>query len=165
MVSGGGQYESNATATLTAVPDDCYKFVRWDDGNTDNPRLVVVAGNESYSAVFEPITYVVLWKDVDGTTLETDSILCGTMPNCDGETPTKPATVEYTYIFKGWIPEIVAVTSDTTYIAQFDSVKNMYEVTWVNAEGGELSKDSLEYGAMPDYNGETPKKDSTTVYA
>ena len=45
------------------------------------------------------------------------------------------------------------------------STLEKYEITWLNADGSELYTDSLEYGAIPEYNGETPKKDSTAVYA
>ena len=45
------------------------------------------------------------------------------------------------------------------------STPEKYEITWLNADGSELGIDSLEYGAMPEYNGETPQKDSTAMYA
>ena len=31
-VTGGGDYEENATATLAATPNAGYTFVKWDDG-------------------------------------------------------------------------------------------------------------------------------------
>ena len=52
-VQGGGSYEENMQITLTAVPNEGYHFVRWQDGNTDNPRVVTVTGNATYVATFE----------------------------------------------------------------------------------------------------------------
>lgn len=57
-VSGAGEYEENTTATLTATPNEGYKFVNWDDGNTQNPRLVTVTANASYIANFEALAGV-----------------------------------------------------------------------------------------------------------
>ena len=46
-----------ATYTLTAKEDDCHTFVRWSDGNTDNPRTVTVTADANYTAEYEEITY------------------------------------------------------------------------------------------------------------
>lgn len=50
--TGGGVYDENTTATLTATANPNFKFVKWDDGNTDNPRTVKVTGDASYKAMF-----------------------------------------------------------------------------------------------------------------
>ena len=54
-VTGGGDYEENATATLLATPNAGYSFVKWDDGVKDNPRQITVTGNAEYTAIFEAI--------------------------------------------------------------------------------------------------------------
>ena len=51
-VSGGGTYEEGTQVTLTATPKAGYKFTEWHDGNTDNPRVITVTQDESYTAVF-----------------------------------------------------------------------------------------------------------------
>ena len=84
----------------------------------------------------------------------------GETPVYEGETPTKAATAEYTYTFKGWDKDIVAVEGDTTYTAQFDRTKNTYTITWLDDEGNILRKDTLKYGETPDY-GSNPTKEST----
>ena len=67
-VTGGGTYEYGSTATLTATPNVGYKFVKWnDDANAPATRTVTVTGNATYTATFEPITYHIYYKDVDGT--------------------------------------------------------------------------------------------------
>ena len=46
--------EGCGTATLTAVvEEDCSEFLRWSDGNTDNPRVVNVASDTSFTAIFK----------------------------------------------------------------------------------------------------------------
>lgn len=50
--TGGGVYDEKATATLEATANTFYKFLKWADGNTDNPRSVTVTGNATYEAVF-----------------------------------------------------------------------------------------------------------------
>ncbi len=57
-VTGGGQYATGETATLTAVPAEGYRFVRWNDGNTDNPRLVLVVTDITYTAFFADINAI-----------------------------------------------------------------------------------------------------------
>lgn len=52
-VTGGGSYADGATATLTAMPNAGYRFVRWQDGNTENPRTVTVTSDATYIAYFE----------------------------------------------------------------------------------------------------------------
>ncbi|MCR4816300.1 MAG: C10 family peptidase [Bacteroidales bacterium] len=52
-VTGGGTYEKGSTATLTAVPNTGYRFVRWDNNVTDNPYSFVVNSNCSRVAYFE----------------------------------------------------------------------------------------------------------------
>lgn len=52
-VTGGGTFAENATATLTATAKEGYKFVKWQDGNTSNPRTITVTKDETYTATFE----------------------------------------------------------------------------------------------------------------
>lgn len=54
-VTGGGVYAANATATLTATANTGYKFVKWQDGNTSNPRDITVTKDETYTATFEAL--------------------------------------------------------------------------------------------------------------
>ena len=51
-VSGGGTYAEGTEVTLTATANSGYQFKEWNDGNTDNPRVITVTQDESYTAVF-----------------------------------------------------------------------------------------------------------------
>ena len=63
-VSGGGQYATGETATLTAVPAEGYRFDHWNDGNTSNPRQVAVVADVTYTAFFVSINGI---DEVDST--------------------------------------------------------------------------------------------------
>ena len=68
------------------------------------------------SATIKLPTYTVIWKNWNGTVLETDlNVEDGKMPVYDGETPVK----EGGYTFVGWTPEVTSVTGDVTYEAVF----------------------------------------------
>ena len=46
--------EGCGTDTLTAVAEmDCSEFLRWSDGDTNNPRVVNVASDTSFTAIFK----------------------------------------------------------------------------------------------------------------
>ncbi len=55
-VTGGGTYSNGETATLTATPNSGYRFLRWNDNITDNPRQVVVTQDTSFTAIFDVLT-------------------------------------------------------------------------------------------------------------
>lgn len=55
------------TYTLTAQEDDCHRFVRWSDGNTNKTRTVTVTANATYTAVYETIQYTVTVQAADPT--------------------------------------------------------------------------------------------------
>lgn len=52
--SGSGSYKHGTQIQISATPSYGYKFVRWADGNTDNPRTITVTGEATYTAQFEP---------------------------------------------------------------------------------------------------------------
>lgn len=51
-VEGGGEYYEGDTATLTALPWTLWGFLQWDDGDTANPRHVVVTQDTTLTAIF-----------------------------------------------------------------------------------------------------------------
>ena len=51
--SGGGSFYSGDSISITASAQPGYRFTGWDDGNTENPRTVVVSGNATYTAYFD----------------------------------------------------------------------------------------------------------------
>lgn len=66
-VSGAGSYEVGATATLQAKANSGYKFLKWNDGNTDNPRLVVAQkGTQSLQAIFAELVTLTFKANPEG---------------------------------------------------------------------------------------------------
>lgn len=52
-VTGSGSYTEGTEATLTATPaSEACVFVKWSDGNTENPRTLTVTGNLELTATF-----------------------------------------------------------------------------------------------------------------
>ncbi len=51
-VTGAGEYKEGAEVTLEAVANEGYKFVKWSDENTENPRTITVTANITLTANF-----------------------------------------------------------------------------------------------------------------
>lgn len=51
--SGSGSYKHGTQVQISATPNYGYKFKKWADGSTQNPRTVTVTGTKTYVAVFE----------------------------------------------------------------------------------------------------------------
>jgi hypothetical protein len=95
---GSGTYFLGETATISATACDHYYFSQWSDGITSNPRTVTVMGDATYTAVFEPVSYILTvtandysWGSVSG---------CGTYPY--GSVADIAAQPFDGYIFTGW---------------------------------------------------------------
>lgn len=135
-------YEHGDTATLLATPQYGYHFDHWNDGNTDNPRLVVMTQNKSLTAVFAANTYIVATQS---DSLQGSVAGGGTYDYLYNVQLT--ATANYGYYFSSWSdgntdnPRTLQVTQDTTLEALF--LPNSYTLTLVsndpahgNVQGG-----------------------------
>ncbi len=130
---------------ITAVPNYGYHFTQWSDGNTDNPRTIVLTQDTTFTAEFAKNTYTISttsanpeWGTTigDTTALYLDEVEISAIPN-------------YGYRFVRWNdgntsnPRTVSVTEDKTFTATF--AKNVYSIT-KNAEHGSISgNSSAEY--------------------
>ena len=56
---------SGTEMKLYAEAEECNNFVQWSDGNTDNPRTVVVNGDKTYTAIFKAEQYTILVESSD----------------------------------------------------------------------------------------------------
>ena len=52
-VTGSGTYNHGTEVTIEAVANEGYHFVKWSDGNTENPRTIVVVEDVELRAEFE----------------------------------------------------------------------------------------------------------------
>ena len=53
-VMGSGTFAYGVNDTLTATPAANYVFIGWNDNNTDNPRVITVTQDSSFTAFFIP---------------------------------------------------------------------------------------------------------------
>lgn len=51
-VYGSGIYPHGTEVSIRAEGNDGYDFVQWSDGNTDNPRTIIMTEDRSLSAIF-----------------------------------------------------------------------------------------------------------------
>ena len=103
----------------------------------DSEGKWIGTSNVTLYAHWTPLAYTIIFKNADGTTLQTGEVNCGVIPTYTGTTPSKPADAEYIYTFVGWTPAVSAVTSDTIYTAMFSSTKQTYDVQ-IGAEHGKI---------------------------
>lgn len=133
-VSGGGVYDANATATLTATANSGYQFVKWEDGNTSNPRTITVTKDETYTAVFETIPAGVHVKfGSDQWTAGEFAVDANTYANY-GKLfifVFKTTSQDLYPQFQGMIPNTVGTTTD----ANQDRLLYVGSASEINAEG------------------------------
>lgn len=149
------------TPTKAGDAQYTYTFDGWD-------KIVdTVKGDAVYTAKFVGVVnkYTIIWKDYDGSVLETDTnVAYGTVPTYNGVTPARNRA-EYTYTFSGWDKEVVAVTGDITYTAQYTQELSKYTVIWKNYDGTVLETDTgLAYQAIPEYNATIPTRTKDAQY-
>lgn len=157
---GANPVYPEGTPTKDADAQYTYIFDGWD------PEVEPVTGDATYTAEFlrTERTYTVTWVNDDGTVLETDvEVLYGTMPEYNGETPTKAADAQYTYTFSEWDPEVAAVTGNATYTAKYDFALNSYTVTW-KVDGQDDILETYQYGETPVYPNGIPEKAEDAQY-
>ena len=57
--------DCGSSVTITATAKEGYHFDHWQDGNTDNPRTIVVNEDATYTAEFMPIPYTIIVESAD----------------------------------------------------------------------------------------------------
>ena len=149
----------------TYYDDSLDRIRREIKGTWNNYGVVQSFSDNLYS--FSCDLFTVQFKNYDGTPLGSIEIENGQIPEYTGETPTKPANAQYTYTFKGWDPVVRKVTGNAVYTADFDSVVNHYLIIFENEDGKVLDGRNWDYGDMPSFVGETPRKaeDEDYTYA
>ena len=137
-VTGGGTYPYGATATLTATPNTGYEFLQWSDGNLQNPRIITVTGNATYTALFSNGS-----GEMYTLTVTSNSVFLGEAYG-SGTYPAGSSVeiraVANTYAsFLRWDdgntenPRTVIVNSDMTFVAEFGAIQN-YTITVESAD-------------------------------
>ena len=128
-VSGSGVYYYQNLVSLTATANYGYHFVQWNDGNTQNPRTILVSQDSSFTAFFALNTYSIVATS-NSTTM--GSVSGGGQYTYLHEM-SMTATPAYGYHFVQWNdgvndnPRTITVTRDSAFTAQFAA--NSYTLT------------------------------------
>lgn len=146
--TGGGAHTMGDSVVISAQEIPGYTFKNWSDEVEDATRRIVASENMRLIAYYDANEYTITFMN-DGEEFATYHSYYGDTLVLD-QLPTKQATDEYTFIFKGWDPALARVTDDATYVAQYDSIKNKYLIKFWNMENL-LLEDSVEYGVIPQY--------------
>ena len=138
-IEGSIEIERNSctSATLTATANNCYQFVSWNDENTENPRIIELTNDTTFTAIFEELpnhnynVNVSINNDTFGSvSIEND---------CNSSTLT--ATANNCYQFVSWNdgntdnPRVVNVSSDTSLTANFEEINFNTEFIATICEG------------------------------
>ena len=132
-VSGTTTQNYLTEVQIAATPNYGYHFTQWNDGNTDNPRTVVITADATYTASFDYNQYTVTAQTANATM----GSATGTQ-TVNYLTPvTLTAAANYGYSFAGWYEAdtlysnelVIAVPalSDRTLTATYTI--NQYTVT------------------------------------
>ena len=124
-VSEGGTWAEGEQVTIEAYPINGYHFTQWNDGVTDNPRVITLTSDTTFTACFEEdIHYytvtVLVASGNEGMGTVSEG---GTW--AEGEQVTIEAYPFDGHLFSHWNdadttnPRIIVLTSDTTFTAYF----------------------------------------------
>ena len=144
LLSGNMPKYNGVTPTKQSTVQYMYNFKGW------TPAISAVTSDAVYTAVFDStlVRYYVQFLNGENV-LQADSLEYGILPSYNATIPTKENSQAYSYSFKGWSPEISAVTSDAVYTAVFDSTLNKYTVTFVDEDGSVLqAAQAYDYGTL-----------------
>ncbi len=119
-VSGGGTYNPQDAVVISATPNTHYHFARWNDGDLNNPRTIIVTGTTtlSYTAIIEPDIHTITKTAENGTILQDGASIYGNKV-------TLTAVPDRHYHFKYWQdgniqnPREVTIFQDTAITAIF----------------------------------------------
>lgn len=152
-------FNSGETATIKATPNTGYVFGCWDDGNTDNPRQILVTNTKTYKALFSnQVTYCTITTQVSPSG---GGSVTGGGTYAKDSTVTLKAVPAKNYQFVSWddgntnVTRIISVTSNKTYTAQFQYVAPKHSVSAkpndpqqgkviITVDGAEYSSDKVE---------------------
>jgi hypothetical protein len=134
-------YEPGTDVIIRAHAFDGYVFVRWNDGNTDAERTIVMNANSSYTAYFEleqtaPCYTLTIAETVGG------EVILSPEKDCyeQGEQVTLVAMADEGYRFVRWsdgntnMQRILSMHSDVMLSAIFEQIT--YTLVLQESEGG-----------------------------
>ena len=134
----------------------------------ENTGLISLISNQSLTNLIQVVneiqTFTATFKNYDNTLLYETEVNAGETPSYVGPLPTRPSDNLNDFVFSGWNPELAPILQDTTYIAQFTSVRQQVHVTFKNYNGRILEEKDIDKGTKPTYTGTTPTRPSDNYY-
>ncbi|MCQ2959441.1 MAG: hypothetical protein MJ198_04540 [Bacteroidales bacterium] len=158
-VMGTGSYKENASATLIAIPSSGYKFVKWNDGNTENPRIITVTADAVFTAIFEEATgesesaYTITVVASDNTM----GVIVGAGKYEAGETATLAVVPSKGYQFVQWNdgntdnPRVITVTENMFLVATFEKISTAINEVESTEEIVIVNRQILVNGEAPEF--------------
>ena len=168
-VTGGGKYDYNSVRTITATPKSGFKFVKWNDDNTNASREVTVTADVTYTATFDVdvATYTVKhWQqnitDNNYTEYESET-LSGTI----GETTNAVAKSYTGFTAQQPISQQTIALENTVVNIYYN--RETHTIKWIVKLSGEIvdsKEETLRYGATPSFGPDpTREQDEQWVYS
>ena len=124
------------TKPLNFELQESYTFSEWSPNiNTE------ITSNTTFTPIFSVSKfYEVLFKNWDGSIIQTSYVDEGKYATYNGSTPTRPNDETYYYEFNGWNLSLEnEIQDNTTFIAKYIP-KALAVVTWLNWDGTELQR-------------------------
>jgi hypothetical protein len=119
-VTGSGTYDYGTEVTIEAIANEGYRFVQWSDGNTENPRTIVVTEDVELKAEFAINQYEVT------VTADENGYVTGSGTYDYGTEVMIEAIANEGYRFVQWSdgntenPRTIVVTEDVELRAEFE---------------------------------------------
>ena len=119
-VSGGGRHSKDVYRMITTLPSPGYRFSHWNDGNTEDSRLVYLSQDTTLTAYF--------FKEcrVEATSNDNSmGYVSGSGVFLENDEVEIKATAAHGCHFESWNdgvadnPRTIVVTSDTAFVALF----------------------------------------------
>ena len=112
-VTGSGTYSYLDSVTITATPNSGYRFLGWNDGDTNLTRTVVVTSDSTFTALFDyqPVTVTLtVANPAMGTTIPAP----GTYTFSVGDTMRATAIPNQYHRFVSWTLSAMSLSEDVT---------------------------------------------------
>lgn len=118
------------TAIIEAIAKENFCFARWSDGNTDNPRTIIVTGDTTYTAEFKSnlCTITVIYDTQKGCVSGGGNYTYGTQVRLEASANSGYEFVKWSD-GKTYNPYIFTATKDLTLEAEFRSTTAVENVS------------------------------------
>ncbi|MBO4603054.1 MAG: leucine-rich repeat domain-containing protein [Salinivirgaceae bacterium] len=126
-VIGEGNFAAKQAVTIYATPVDNYHFKAWSDGNTENPRTIILNTDIDVFAIFEGDERIV---NINANSSISGSVISDIASYHYGDTVTITATANNGYHFVKWSdnvtdnPRNIIIDGDLAFTAIFEADEN-----------------------------------------